>query len=332
LQRGLSIPMQVGGDQETVKVSLSIGITVFPFTEAARKRDSDGHIYRRASMALYQAKALGNGQVHTFSEALERNTQHKLAVEHGLNQALEHGHLRLYLQNQVDIDGKILGAEALVRWQPPDQELMTPGMFIPVAEESDLIVQIGEWVLTQVVQLLDHPSLRSQHIAVAVNVSARQFAQPDFVHKLWDLMHRHNIGPGRLTLEVTESMVLANVSDAVQKMTRLQGLGITCSLDDFGTGYSSLSYLHKLPIQEIKIDQSFIHDLQHDAKSSALVQALLMVAQSMQLRVVAEGVQDEDQAALLRAWFPSILCQGYLYSRPTPVQDWLAQLPHQAKS
>lgn len=326
LQRGLSVQMQVGDNPETVTISFGIGITVFPFVEPSRKRDSEGHIYRRASMALYQAKALGTGQVHTFSEALEQSTQRRLAVEHGLHEALAQGQLRLYLQNQVDINGQVHGVEALVRWQPPDQELVSPGVFIPVAEESDLIVQIGDWVLQQVVDLLDQPLVRNTQLSVAVNISARQFAQPDFVNKVWDLMCSKNIGPGRLTLEVTESMVLANVDDAVQKMTRLHGLGVYCSLDDFGTGYSSLAYLHKLPIQEIKIDQSFIHDLQHDAKSCALVQALLMVAQSMQLRVVAEGVKDEDQAALLRAWFPAILCQGYLYSRPIPAQEWLQTL------
>ena len=167
-------------------------------------------------------------------------------------------------------------------------------------------------------------------MSVAVNISARQFVQADFVDKVTNLLRGKYLGQGRLVLEVTESMVFTNVNEAVQKMTRLNGLGVQCALDDFGTGYSSLSYLNRLPIQEIKIDQSFIHNLEPDANSGTLVQALLMVAKSMHLRVVAEGVETEDQAAILRAWYPAILCQGYLYSRPMPVQEWLEQLSHES--
>ncbi|MBQ0130852.1 MAG: EAL domain-containing protein [Comamonas sp.] len=327
LQRGLATSSLYRlGDGSPAQLSFCVGITVFPFTEPARKRDSQDHIYRRATLALYQAKAQGAGSVHAFSEALEHSTQRKLTIEHGLYEALAHDHLHMYVQKQVDIEGQVRGVEALLRWQPPGESLVSPGVFIPIAEESELIVQLGDWMLHQATHLLGHPLLRDTAMWVAVNISAKQFLQADFVDKIAALLSEKQIGPGRLRLEVTESMVLTNVEEAIQIMTRLNALGVHCALDDFGTGYSSLSYLHRLPIQEIKIDQSFIHHLEPDGKSGALVQALLMVAKSLQLRVVAEGVEQEDQAALLRAWYPAILCQGYLYSRPMPVSQWLQEL------
>lgn len=330
LQRGLSTQVVFSQGIERVQVTFCVGITVFPFGEPARKRDTEDHIYRRATMALYQAKALGPGQLHTFSESLEVSSERKLSVERGLYEALARQHLRMYVQKQVDIDGQVRGVEALIRWEHPEEGMVSPGMFIPVAEESELIVQLGDWMLKQALALLSHPLVAPTSMWVAVNISARQFAQPDFVDKLAQLLQGVNLAPGRLTLEVTESMVLTSVEDAIQTMTRLNALGVQCALDDFGTGYSSLAYLHRLPIQEIKIDQSFIHNLDPEAKSGALVQALLMVAKSMQLRVVAEGVEESDQAAVLQAWYPAILCQGFLYSRPIPVEDWLQELSDQA--
>ncbi|WP_284334522.1 putative bifunctional diguanylate cyclase/phosphodiesterase [Comamonas sp. NoAH] len=330
LQRGLRHVVLAREEMEAVQLAFSVGITVFPFTEPARKRDSEDHIYRRATLALYQAKAQGVGQVHMFYEALEQSSQRKLAIEKGLYEALAHDHLRIFVQKQVDIAGKVRGVEALLRWQPPGEAMVSPGTFIPIAEDSQLIVQLGDWMLRQAVELLTHPLVRGAQMSVAVNISARQFVQADFVDKVTNLLRGKYLGQGRLVLEVTESMVFTNVNEAVQKMTRLNGLGVQCALDDFGTGYSSLSYLNRLPIQEIKIDQSFIHNLEPDANSGTLVQALLMVAKSMHLRVVAEGVETEDQAAILRAWYPAILCQGYLYSRPMPVQEWLEQLSHES--
>lgn len=330
LQRGLRHVVLAREEMEAVQLAFSVGITVFPFTEPARKRDSEDHIYRRATLALYQAKAQGVGQVHMFYEALEQSSQRKLAIEKGLYEALAHDHLRIFVQKQVDIAGKVRGVEALLRWQPPGEAMVSPGTFIPIAEDSQLIVQLGDWMLRQAVELLTHPLVRGAQMSVAVNISARQFVQADFVEKVTNLLRGKYLGQGRLVLEVTESMVFTNVNEAVQKMTRLNGLGVQCALDDFGTGYSSLSYLNRLPIQEIKIDQSFIHNLEPDANSGTLVQALLMVAKSMHLRVVAEGVETEDQAAILRAWYPAILCQGYLYSRPMPVQEWLEQLSHES--
>ena len=327
LQRGLaSAPLQGLGDASSLSLSFCVGITVFPFTEPVRKRDSQAHIYDRATMALYQAKAQGAGSVHAFSEALEQSTQRKLTIEHGLYEALAHDHLHMYVQKQVDINGQVRGLEALLRWQPPGEPLVSPSVFIPIAEESDLIVKLGDWMLRQAAQLLAHPLLRDTQVWVAVNISAKQFLQADFVDKIAALLQEKQIGRARLSLEVTESMVLRNVEEAVQIMTRLNALGVQCALDDFGTGYSSLSYLHRLPIQEIKIDQSFIQQLEPDGKSGALVQAVLMVAKSLELRVVAEGVEQEEQAALLRAWYPAILCQGYLYSHPMPVDEWLQEL------
>lgn len=326
LQRGLSAQVVMHQKSELVQVSFCMGMTVFPFVEPSRKNDSVDHILRRASMAMHQAKSKGVGQIHTFSESLVEVNQRNLEIEKGLYEALQKDQLRLFIQTQVDMEDRVTSIEVLLRWEHPEQGLISPGQFIPVAEESDLIVQLGDWVLKQIESLLSHPSVYEAGLGISVNISARQFQQPDFIAKIKALVERTGSKRGRLTLEVTESMVLNDVEDAIHTMVALRGIGVDFALDDFGTGYSSLSYLQRLPIQEIKIDQSFIHDLEPDAESGALVQALLMVAKRLGLRVVAEGVESAEQAEVLRAWDPAILCQGYLFSRPIPAAEWLEQL------
>lgn len=308
---------------ERIPISCGIGFTVFPFVEPGLKMDAAEHIMRRSSVALNQAKNQGMGKIHAYSEALAETAHRHLKVEKGLHEALEHGHLRLYVQHQVDMFGKVAGMEALVRWQHPQEGLVSPGEFIPVAEESGLIIPLGDWVLEQVCLLLADPRVEAGGYTLSANVSALQFQEPDFVSKLTALLQRTGIDPKRLTLEVTESLLLTDVDAIIRKMVALRALGVQFALDDFGTGYSSLAYLIRLPIQEIKMDQSFIRNLQPDAASGALVQALLMVAKSQSLRVVAEGVEEFDQSHVLQALEPSILCQGYLFSKPIPAEQWL---------
>ena len=308
---------------ERVPISCGIGFTVFPFVEPGLKMDATEHIMRRSSVALSQAKNQGMGKIHAYSEALAETAHRHLQVEKGLHEALEQGHLRLFVQHQVDMFGKVSGMEALVRWQHPQEGLISPGEFIPIAEESGLIIPLGDWVLEQVCLLLTHPRVKAGGYTLSANVSALQFQEPDFVPKLIALLQRTGVDATRLTLEFTESLLLADVEAIIRKMVTLRALGVQFAIDDFGTGYSSLSYLMRLPIQEIKMDQSFIRDLQPDAASGALVQAFLMVAKSQNLRVVAEGVEELAQTHVLQAWEPSILCQGYLFSRPIPAEQWL---------
>lgn len=311
---------------ESVPVSFGVGMTVFPFIEPGLRADGSDHILRRATVALAQAKRQGLGQIHAYSETLSQSAKRNLQLEKELNIALEQEQLRLFVQPKYDAHGRVVSMEALVRWEHPEQGMISPGEFIPVAEESGQIVAIGAWVLEQVCVLLNHPLMRAHGYSVAVNISARQFMQPDFVQRITALLERGHIAGNLLILEVTESMVLADVSDAIHKMVVLRGLGLEFSLDDFGTGYSSLSYLQRLPIQEIKVDQSFIKDLDPSGANGTLVQAVLMVAKRLGLRVVAEGVERAEDAVVLQAWEPAILCQGYFFSRPMPVAQWLQGL------
>lgn len=325
LQEGLRMTQMtnLAEGPETVKLSCSVGFTVFPFIEDGLKSDSADHVLRRASVALSQALHQGGGQVHSYSELLDESIQRRMVVEKELLVALEEGQLQVFLQPQVDMNGRVAGAEALVRWKHPDKGMISPGEFIPVAESCGLIVPLGDWMMEQVCLLLNDPRVQEDGYGLSVNVSAVQFLQPQFVDKVRDVLQRTGAPAHQLTLEVTESLLLNDVDGAIQKMVALRALGVQFALDDFGTGYSSLAYLMRLPIQEIKLDQAFIRDLAPMSEHSVLVQALLMVASSKELRVVAEGVEQAAQAELLQAWEPSILCQGYLFSRPVLAQDWL---------
>lgn len=323
LQQGLgtiTCPLEV---PETVQLSCSAGFSVFPFVEPGLNADAGDHVLRRASVALSQARHQGGGQVHAYSEALAATALRGIELEKGLHVALQEGQLQLFVQPQVDMMGRVVGVEALVRWQHPVNGMVDPAEFIPVAEDSGLVVPLGDWMLEQTCLLLNEPQVQQGGYRVSVNVSAIQFQQAGFEPKLRNLIQRTGVDASRLTLEVTESLLLQDVEQAIQKMVSLHALGVHFALDDFGTGYSSLAYLMRLPIQEIKLDQTFIHDLTPQSHGAVLVEALLMVAKGRSLRVVAEGVEHEAQAQLLQAWEPGILCQGYLFSRPLPASKWL---------
>lgn len=326
LQRGLSLVQITGLPEgaEAVQLACSVGFTVFPFVEDGLKADSGDHVLRRAGVALSQARHQGGDQVHAYSEILDETMQRRMTVEKELFVAIQEGQLRAFLQPQVDMNGRVLGVEALVRWQHPEKGMVSPGEFIPVAEDCGLIVPLGDWMLEQVCLLLNDPRVRAAGYSLSVNVSSLQFQHADFVEKVKSAIQRTGIDPRKLTLEVTESLLLSDVDHAIQKMVNLVALGVQFALDDFGTGYSSLAYLMRLPIQELKLDQVFIRDLRVNAESRVLVESILMLAKAKGLRVVAEGVEEPEQAELLRALEPSILCQGYWFSRPVLAEDWMA--------
>ncbi|PKO51729.1 MAG: GGDEF domain-containing protein, partial [Betaproteobacteria bacterium HGW-Betaproteobacteria-21] len=219
------------------------------------------------------------------------------------------------------------GAEALIRWVGANGKMVSPAEFIPLAEETGLIVQIGQWVVdTACVQLRrwqDAPATR--HLTIAINVSAKQFRQPDFVAQLGASITGHGIDASGLKLELTESVILGEVEDTIQRMQQLRKLGIRFALDDFGTGYSSLSYLRRLPIDQLKIDQSFIRDMINDASSQAIVRAILAMSGSLAIEVIAEGVETLSQRDLLLE-NGCILFQGYLFGRPMPLAEWSPNL------
>jgi diguanylate cyclase (GGDEF)-like protein/PAS domain S-box-containing protein len=322
VQAAIGNSLRLQGDTGPIQWTASMGITLYPQGPSDQAHDA----LRRASMALHRAKAMRGGQLAFFEQEMGQAAEQRFQVERELRQAIGAGELRLYLQSQVDLQGRTTGAEVLVRWQHPRDGLVMPGVFIPVAESSDLIVLLGRWVLEQACALLARPAFAQQGVRLSVNLSARQFRQPGFVQDLRALLERSGADPALLTLEVTEGLVIEDFDDVVAKMRELVALGVEFSLDDFGTGYSSLAYLKRLPIQEIKIDRSFVRDACTNADDGALVEAILSVARHFSLRVVAEGVETQEQASYLTQRSPAIICQGFLYCRPQPQEEWLQRL------
>ena len=296
----------------------SIGAALFGGAE-----DSVEEILKRADLAMYQAKAAGRNIVRFFDKDMQEVINARAAMEADLRQALRRRELAVYYQPQVDRDGRVTGAEALVRWNHPQQGFVSPADFIPVAEETGLIQPLGQWVLeTACVQLAawaDHPRLR--HARLSVNISARQFRQPDFVEQVLATLGQVGANPLRLKLEITESLFLDDVESAIAKMTALKAKGIGFSLDDFGTGYSSLSYLKRLPLDELKIDQSFVRDVLTDPNDAAIARTIVALTQSLGLSVIAEGVETEAQRDFLRR-AGCFAYQGYLFGRPLPIRQF----------
>ena len=286
--------------------------------------DNPHEIVRRANTALHHAKLRGCEQSVFFESSLEQIVQQRFTIESELRFALLENEFRIYLQSQVDAGGNIRGAEALIRWQHPRQGLISPVHFIPIAEETNLIIDIDNWVLTEVCRQLI--KIRDTSIRISVNISARNFNQSDFVARVSEILALTDANPEQLTLEITEGVVIGNIDEVIVKMLELSALGVHFSMDDFGTGYSSLSYLKRLPIHELKIDKSFIQELTSDSNDAALVDVILAVTRHLNLRVVAEGVETAEQAAFLNQRAP-VLHQGYLYSRPELAEDWINKLP-----
>jgi EAL domain-containing protein (putative c-di-GMP-specific phosphodiesterase class I) len=261
---------------------------------------------------------------------MHRHVHEKLKMENELYVALERQELRLYYQIQVDGMNRPVGAEALIRWQHPERGLVSPIQFIPLAEESGLILPIGYWVLdTACAQLREwQHDARTRDLLLAVNVSAKQFCQVPFVAQLQEIMQRHAINPALLKLEITESILLKNVEDVISTMNELKAVGVQFSLDDFGTGYSCLQYIKRLPLYQLKIDQSFVRELSTDKSDKAIVRTIIALAQNLGLDVIAEGVETEEQHRLLIekgcAHF-----QGYLFSKPVPIDEFEALLQPQ---
>lgn len=305
-------------DAEEANITASIGITLLPENEA----DTPQEVLRRGDTALHRAKEAGGHQSAFFETQMGEMAQQRFHIERDLRRGIRENELRLFLQPQVDASGWPVGAEALVRWQHPEKGLVPPAQFIPIAEESDLIVDLGVWVMAEACRLLSQEEMADSPVRISVNVSPRHFRQAGFVSWLRELLQISGADPNYLTLEVTEGLVIDNMSDVVAKMSELAAMGIHFSIDDFGTGYSSLSYLKRLPINELKIDRSFIQDLPNDLDDAALVEAILAVAGHLHLQIVAEGVETTAQADFLNAR-ASVVHQGYLYGRPEPAEGWL---------
>ncbi len=295
----------------------SIGITLFP-----KRGEGVEDLLREADTAMYRAKDLGRNRIRFYEAAMQADVQERLALEQDLKKAHAEGQLAAFVQNQVDAAGKVVGGELLMRWNHPVRGNVPPSRFIPIAEASGLILRMGDWMIQQACETLARLQAAGQELSLSVNVSERQFRQDDFVHRVRHVLAHTGAHPGNLILEVTESLLIENLDDTIARMTEIVGLGVRFSIDDFGTGYSSLAYLKRLPLFEMKIDKSFVHDTPDDPSDTAIVQSILAVASHLHLRVVAEGVETRAQADFLVANQCECL-QGYLFGRPEPLGVWV---------
>jgi diguanylate cyclase (GGDEF)-like protein/PAS domain S-box-containing protein len=319
LRFALGQPYQL--EEHEYHSTLSIGVTLF---NGQTERLED--VLKHADAALYQAKSAGRDTIRFLDSGMQADLEKRTEMISRLRHALELQQFRLYYQTQVDSAQKVIGAEALLRWESSEYGLVSPAQFIPLAEETGLIVPIGLWVLKtacdQIRMWSKNPLTRE--LKIAVNVSARQFRQTDFIQQVQQIIRSSAINPENLKIELTESLVLDNISDCITKMHALKALGISLSIDDFGTGYSSLSYLKKLPLDQLKIDQSFVRDIVIDPNDAAIVQAIITMGQAFGLNVIAEGVETEAQRAFLDAHGCHTF-QGYLFSKPVPIELFMQE-------
>jgi EAL domain-containing protein (putative c-di-GMP-specific phosphodiesterase class I) len=278
-------------------------------------------ILQQADIAMYQAKAAGRNTVHYFASAMQTAITARASLEDDLRQAIAAEQFQLYYQPQVD-SGVIVGVEALLRWRQPSRGMRPPMEFIPLAEETGLILPLGHWVLEMACRQIATWSKRKEvaDLSIAVNVSARQLRQPDFVDQVLSLIYHTGATPHNLKLEITESMLVDNVEEVIAKMVMLKSHGVQFSMDDFGTGYSSLAYLKRFPLDQIKIDRAFVRDMLVDVTSGAIAQVIISLSKAMGIKVIAEGVETIAQ----RDFLVSLGCsafQGYLISPPVPIEE-----------
>lgn len=316
----LSAPVVIGGRE--LPLGASIGIALHP-----RDGDSAQDLLKNADSAMYRAKEEGRGSFCFFSGEMNARAVSRLTLENELRRALDQGELEVFYQPQVAMtDGTLLGAEALVRWRHPAKGLISPVDFIPVAEETGLIVALGEQVLRAACnQIVAWGTSGRPPIMVAVNLSARQFRQPDLVTTIAAILQETGADPGRLELEITESVAMLDADNAIAALRQLRAMGISLAIDDFGTGYSSLSYLKRFPIHRLKIDRSFIQSIPDDNDDTAIVRAIAAMAGSLKLELLAEGVETEAQRQFLESAGCTV-AQGYLFGRPMPAAEFEQRL------
>jgi EAL domain-containing protein (putative c-di-GMP-specific phosphodiesterase class I) len=308
-------------NEKDCRVTISIGISIFP-TDGS---DSQA-LLKAADVAMYRAKEMGGSNYLFYSPMMNVHTLERLELESDLRRALEQGEFLLHYQPKVElVTGLITGVEALLRWKHPLRGIVSPKEFIPLAEETGLIVPIGEWALaTACARTKAWQDQGFEKISVAVNLSARQFGDPMLLPKLTRIIRESGLHPSSLELEITESLVMSHRGNAVAVIESLKSIGVQIALDDFGTGYSSLAYLKRFPIDSIKIDRSFIQDIPADSDDKKITRAIIAMAHSMRLKVVAEGVETAAQLSFLRSQCCDAV-QGYFLHRPLP-DDAVAEL------
>jgi EAL domain-containing protein (putative c-di-GMP-specific phosphodiesterase class I) len=287
-------PFEIEGRQ--IYTSASIGIAVYPDDSL-----DASSLFRCADTAMYQAKNEGRAQFRFFSPEMNQKIMQRVTLENSLRKGFEKQEFFLHYQPLWEVKtAKMVGVEVLLRWQSPDFGLMQPSMFIPLLEDSGLINSIGEWVLrTACIQVREWATSENRELKIAVNISGKQIKHPKFLEMLTTIIQETGVDPKNLELEFTESVLMENMENTIEKFRKLKEMGIQLSIDDFGTGYSSLNYLKHFPVDRIKIDKSFVDDINSNERDAAIIEAIVTIAQSLRLRVVAEGVENSDQLHFL---------------------------------
>ncbi|KAA3623524.1 MAG: EAL domain-containing protein [Proteobacteria bacterium] len=316
IQSGISKPFGLAGHE--FRISASIGVTLFP-----KDGEDERTLIKNADMTMYQAKEFGRNNVQFFTKELSAQSLERLTLESSLRHALERDEFRLYYQAKLDTDsGRVIGAEALLRWHHPEMGIIAPMKFIPLAEETGMIVPIGRWVLrTACRQNIEWDACGLPKITIAVNLSARQFLDTHLLDDVREILDETGMDPRRLEVEITESMIMQDVELAADTLRKLKQLGVKVAIDDFGTGYSSLSTLKLFPLDIFKIDKSFIRDVVHNTDDRLLTEAIIALGKSLRLTVVAEGVETDEQADLLRE-LGCTLVQGFRINKPMPATEF----------
>ncbi len=311
----LAVPYQISGNQH--RTTSSIGVAPF-----GHHHKGASELLKQADLAMYQAKTAGRNAIRFFDPSMQAIVNARAQLEFEMRLALTQQEYVLHYQPQIDATGRVTGVEALVRWRHPLRGAISPAEFIPLAEETGFIIPLGQWVLASACQQLKtwQASSDTAHLTMAVNVSARQFRSPDFVEQVTQVLRNTEVDGYKLKLELTESLLVDDLDQTIIKMTALKALGLGFSLDDFGTGYSSLSYLKRLPLDQLKIDQSFVRDIVTDVNDAAIVRTVIALGQSLGLAVIAEGVETAEQRHFLAA-HGCVAYQGYFFSRPLAIAD-----------
>jgi EAL domain-containing protein (putative c-di-GMP-specific phosphodiesterase class I) len=301
-----------------VLATASIGVVASP-----REGESAGNLLKNAEVAMYEAKKLGKNMVAFYTSELNVQVENRLIMETSLHKALSRSEFSIHYQPQISLQtGAIIGMEALLRWTNAKDGKVSPAQFIPILEETGLIIEIGEWVLNQACrQTVEWQKSGLHGLRVSVNISALQFMRSDLDEVVKNVLRHSGLDPVQLCLELTESMIMIDSSRTMEKLEALTKLGITLSLDDFGTGYSSLEYLGRLPIHELKIDQSFVRRMANTRNDSAVVNTIIAMGHGLGMELVAEGVESREQLDYLRGKDCGII-QGFLFSKPLPPEDF----------
>uniref|UniRef100_UPI0035660813 putative bifunctional diguanylate cyclase/phosphodiesterase n=1 Tax=Thiomicrorhabdus sp. TaxID=2039724 RepID=UPI0035660813 len=305
-------------EEQNHHTSPSIGVEIIHC-----KHNHSDEVLMHADLAMYQAKKHGRNTVRFFDPQMQINVEQLASLQNDLRDAIDDEQFELYYQPQVSQHSEIIYAEALIRWNHPQKGFISPAEFIPMAEESGLIIPIGDWVIKNACETL--VKWRSdevlRHIKLAVNVSAKQFAENEFVDKVKHTLTQTGANPNHLKLELTESVVVKDIEKTILTMNALRDIGVRFSMDDFGTGHSSLSNLKRLPLSQLKIDQSFIRDLPDDTDDAIIVKTIIAMSNTLKLEVIAEGVETYEQKEFLNQ-NQCYVYQGYLFSRPVPLSEF----------